>query len=154
MTLNRRGGVFFGNENHYRERNRVSKKLLNCLSVATLLATILTPVASASVINSSLSGVRMGFSSQRVKRRGSHAVEVGLVACRSNAPAANSKLDIELREHRRFMPDRSEGIRNGKGCFSRPTRVGWGYPGHATYFFKLHTWNWQSTSARNFNMYF
>lgn len=35
----------------------------------------------------------------------------------------------------------------------RPAWVG-GYPGHATYFFKLHTWNWQSTSARNFNMYF
>ena len=106
----------------------MSKKLLNCLTVATLLATILTPVASASVINSSLSGVRTGFSSQRVKHQGSHAVEVGLVACRSNAPAANSKLDIELREHRRFMPDRSKGIRNGKGCFSRPTRVGWGIP--------------------------
>lgn len=132
----------------------MQKKILNCLSVAMLLVAVLTPVASASVINSSLSGVRTGFSSQRVNHKGSHAVEVGLVHCRSNAPAANSKLDIELRQDRKYLPDRTKGYRNAKGCFGRPTRVGWGYPGHATYFFKLHTWGWQSTSAKNFNMYF
>lgn len=135
-------------------RKPIARMFVAAMAATIASATIAVPAASASVVNTSLANVRSGFISRTVYHSGSTHVQAGFIGCSSNAPAANSKFDIELRQKRSLQPDRSLGFRNAKQCFSSPTRVSWGDPADGNYFMKVHSHSWQSTSARNFNIYY
>lgn len=117
------------------------------------LSGLVAPSASASVYNSSLSGVRTGFTSTRVSHNGG-AIQVGLAGCRTGVPKQNSKIEIEARQDNSFKPDRSLGNRNVKECMTSPVRASWGNQQSGKYFMKVHSWEWQNTSASAFNIYY
>lgn len=124
-------------------RRRFVRLSTTAVVAALATAALSVPTAAASVVNTSLSNVRSGFVSRNVHHSGSTAVQAGFIGCSSNAPAANSKFDIELRQNRSLQPDRSLGSRNAKQCFTSPTRVGWGDPTDGNYFMKVHSHSWQ-----------
>ncbi len=138
----------------YPVRRPFTRLLVATMATMIASATIAIPTASASVINSSLSNVRDGFRGRDLTHSTNTPVQAGFIGCSSNAPAANSKFNIELKENISWKPDRSVGTRDAKQCFYQPWRVGWGNPSKGKYYMVVRSHAWQSTSAKNFNMYF
>lgn len=94
------------------------KKFLPTFIIALLASALLFPApASAGTITSHLSNARTGFQSQRFNHQNNGAIRATLSGCSQQHKGATPKLDIELRHHRRAMPDRSLGSRDYRQCF-------------------------------------